>query len=156
MVTSEVSETFKDPKSGHRYSAKTTLHNDWDQLRTTGDANRICGKEPAMILPKVTEANVDTLDEFLQVVQDHPLLKYADPADRMFDLYQAAAAASEKFLGPELFEVCGYYICIYTTVLLIGICLFCQRLRERRALHEATLRLAAELIARAVQVEPTV
>lgn len=102
MVTSEVSETFKDPKSGHRYSAKTTFHNDWDQLRTTSDANRICGKEPAMILlpkilPKVTEANVDTLDEFLQVVQDHPLLKYADPADRIFDLYQAAAAASEKF-----------------------------------------------------------
>ena len=89
-------------------------------------------------------------------MQDHPLLKYADPADRMFDLYQAAAAASKKFLGPELFEVCGYYICIYTTVLLIGICLFCQRLRERRALHEVTLRLAAELIARAVQVEPTV
>jgi len=62
------------------------------------------------ILPKVTEASVDTLDKFLQVVQDHPLLKYADPADRMYDLYQATAAASENFLGPELFEVCGYYI----------------------------------------------
>jgi len=39
----------------------------------------------------------------------------------MYDMYQAAAAASEKFLGPKLFEVRGYYICIYTTVLLIGI-----------------------------------
>ena len=60
------------------------------------------------ILPKVSEASVDTLDEFLQVVQDHPLLNYADPADRMYDLYKAAAEASEKFLDPKLFEVSGY------------------------------------------------
>jgi len=160
MVPSEVSKTFKFKKFGRRYSAKTTFCTVRDEIWRESDTDWISGEEPAMILllkilPKVTEASVDTLDEFLQVVQDHPLLKYVDPADRMYyDLYQAAAAASEKFLGPELFEVCDYYICIHTTVLLIGISPFCQRLGERRALREAeALRLAAETV---VQVEPTV
>jgi hypothetical protein len=159
MVTSEVSKTFEDPKFGHRYFDETSFHNSWHELGTSRDTNQISGEYPTMvllpkILPKVTEASVETLDEFLQVVQDHPLLKYADPADEMYDLYRATAAASEKVLGPELFEVRGYCICIHTTVLLIGISPFCQGLGERRALREAeALRLAAETV---VQVEPIV
>jgi hypothetical protein len=159
MVTSEVSKTFEDPKFGHRYFDETSFHNSWHESGTSRDTNHISGEYPTMallpkILPKVTEASVDTLDEFLQVVQDHPLLKYVDPADEMYDLYRAAAAASEKVLGPELFEVRGYYVCIHATVLLIGISPFCQQLGERRALREAeALRPAAEPV---VQVELTV
>ena len=115
-MNSKVRITFpKDPKFGIRYSPEATFHNIRDAIGTSRYTNlKIPGDEPAMILlqkilPMVTEASFDTLDEFLQVVQDHPLLKYADPAGRMYDLYKATAKASEKFLGPELFKVCGHF-----------------------------------------------
>ena len=67
-------------------------------------------------LPLVTAASSDTVDELLQVVQDHPLLKYADPAGR---ICKATAVASEKFLGPEL--SIHVVIAISTTLQLSGI-----------------------------------
>jgi hypothetical protein len=116
MVNSEVRKTFEDPKFGRRSrnSAETTFHAITDGIGAPRFVHQMSGVGPAMILlpkilPKVTDASVDTLDKFLQVVQDHPLLKYADPTDKMYDLYQAAAAASEKFLGPELFRVSDYF-----------------------------------------------
>ena len=60
------------------------------------------------ILPQVSEASVDTIVDFLQVVQDHPLLKYADPTGSKYDLYKAATEAAEKILTPELIQVSSF------------------------------------------------
>jgi len=112
---SEFSDTFEDPKFGFH---KIALHNVWggnvsgrsvpvhsSRLYDPGEALTLLPK----ILPKVLEADVDTLDDFLQVVQDHPPLKYTDPAHRMYDLYKAAAEAAEKLLDRELFRVSAFF-----------------------------------------------
>jgi len=129
--------TFEDPKY------KLVLHYVWriNWLPDRMMSKRIYGPEEALtllpkILPKVLEAGLDTLDDFLQVVQDHPLSKYTDPSDRRYDLYKAAAEAAEKLLDRELFQVSAFFLHPHNRCGSLGISLFVQQMRERRALRE--------------------
>ena len=107
---SELANTFDGRKFGHHEMAFYDVRGALTRHRYS---KRIYGPERALIiLPKillmVLKANVDTLVDFLQVVQDHPVLKYADPADRTYNLYKAAAAAAEKILRAGILQVSGF------------------------------------------------
>ncbi|KIM41355.1 hypothetical protein M413DRAFT_147230 [Hebeloma cylindrosporum] len=99
----KVRKSLKDKRFGQPYPAPLTFHR-FNGMEISSEEELSLVLLPK-ILPKVPEAEADSLDEFLEIVRDHPLLKYFDPTNELYRLYKEVSDASERYLTPDIFNV---------------------------------------------------